>query len=389
MAKRKLNVVIGKYDPRGSKLGEHFMSEMQSYPYLIEYANNEANGLDVQLRGNYINIYYKGGNLIDLSGKQVCGFDENYFYLPEKNGLRMTDIERLCHPDFKTKKGDSKALKEVDGDKLLALREEAIAIKNYIAGQRDELVDLLKSCNSVESVGVIVEKMKTTMDNWKDRLTKNGIRKSVVGERTVQHYISLQNKKFDEKTDFLVLDLEYAISTNAVYAMETAENDRENQPRIDILAIEKGTGQVYVMELKYGMKSVEGDASAEIHYNDFLASVGDDSKCNSVFEKYQVISSDYERKYAEKSKWEVFLEDVKILLKSKQDNGIIDKDIKIVNSKPKFAFIYKKEEVSDDKSFEKYLEKLPHHIPTLYLPCEKEPENPSVLGYKLSKEYIK
>ena len=56
MAKRKLNVVIGKYDPRGSKVSK--MTGLKSYLYIMQYAKDEANGLDVQLRGRYINIYY-------------------------------------------------------------------------------------------------------------------------------------------------------------------------------------------------------------------------------------------------------------------------------------------------------------------------------------------
>lgn len=64
MAKRKLNVVIGKYDPRGSKVSE--MTGLKSYQFIMQYAAIESNGLDVQLRGSYINIYYKGGNLLNL-----------------------------------------------------------------------------------------------------------------------------------------------------------------------------------------------------------------------------------------------------------------------------------------------------------------------------------
>ena len=116
MAKRKLNVVIGKYDPRGSKVSK--MTGLKSYLYIMQYAKDEANGLDVQLRGRYINIYYKGGNLLKLSGKQTCEFDKNYFYLPEKGGLRMTDVERLCHSDYITKAEESKLLSNKSKDEL-------------------------------------------------------------------------------------------------------------------------------------------------------------------------------------------------------------------------------------------------------------------------------
>ena len=363
MAKRKLNVEIGNYDPRGSKLSNNFMKKMKSYPFLIEYANNEANGLDVQLRGDSINIYYQGGSLIRLSGTQSCKFDENYFYLPKKGDLRMTDIKRLCHPNFRIKKEESKALKNLEDKVLMVIRQQANKIQNDIIRKRDALVHRLKECDSLESVGVVVEEMKKTMDDWKTRLVHNGIRKEVVGERTVQHYISLHNKKFGEKTDFVVLDIEYAISTNASYAKEF---EREKQPRIDILAIEKDTGQIYTMELKYGMKSVGGEASAKKHYDDYLMTVGKDSK------------------------WRSFLNDVNILLKAKQDYGIISKDLTIKDSKPVFAFVMKKEIESDEESFRNHLKETElSHIPTLYLPVEKDYETPSIDGHKLSKDFIK
>ena len=255
---------------------------------LMQYAKDEANGLDVQLRGRYINIYYKGGNLLKLSGKQTCVIDKNYFYLPEKGGLRMTDVERLCHSDYITKAGESKFLSNKSKEELSSLRKVALDIKKNLTDKNNDIVNRLKSGDSFESTAKVIEEMKKTMDDWKKRLADNDIRESEVGERTVQHYISLQNKKFDDKTDFLVLDLEYAISTNAPYAKE---KEREKQPRIDILAIEKATGQVYVMELKYGMKSVDGEASAKKHYDDYLATVGDDSKWKSFIEDVKILEA--------------------------------------------------------------------------------------------------
>ena len=109
MAKRKLNVVIGEYDPRGSKVSK--MTGLKSYPFIMQYAKEESNGLDIQLRGRYINIYYKGGNLLKLSGMDTCEFDKNYFYQPDKGSLRMTDIERLCHSNYVNKAKKSKYLK--------------------------------------------------------------------------------------------------------------------------------------------------------------------------------------------------------------------------------------------------------------------------------------
>jgi hypothetical protein len=361
MAKRKLNVVIGKYDPRGSKVSK--MTGLKSYPFIMQYAKEESNGLDIQLRGRYINIYYKGGNLLKLSGMETCEFDKNYFYQPDKGSLRMTDIERLCHSNYVNKAKKSKYLKSKTHEELKSLRKEASDIMQELTSNNKQIINQLKASDTFESTAEVLEEMKKTMDDWKKRLADNDIRDSEVGERTVQHYISLQNKQFNDKTDFLVLDLEYAISTNASYAKEI---EREKQPRIDILAIEKATGQVYVMELKYGMKSVDGEASAKKHYDDYLATVGNDSK------------------------WKSFIEDVKILLQAKKNLLIVDKEVNIADKKPIFAFIMKKEQEADEMDFAEHLvNNHLSHIKTIYLPVEKNYDNPSSDGHKLTKSYMK
>ena len=275
----------------------------------------------------------------------------------------MTDIERLCHPNYINKAKKSKYLKSKTHEELKSLRKEASDIMKELTSNNEHIINQLKASDTFESTAEVLEKMKGTMDKWKKCLAANEIRESEIGERTVQHYISLQNKQFDDKTDFLVLDLEYAISTNASYAKEI---EREKQPRIDILAIEKATGQVYVMELKYGMKSVYGEASAKKHYDDYLATVGDDSK------------------------WKSFIEDVKILLQAKKDLLIVDKDVNIAEKKPVFAFIMKKEQETDEVDFAEHLENNDlSHIKTIYLPVEKDYENPSTDGHKLTKSYMK
>lgn len=362
MSKRKLNVKIGDYIPRGKEISSDFMKDMESYHLLMEYAKDESNGLDVQLRGKYMNIYYLGGSLVRLTGRSICDIDKNYFYVTGKDNLCMSDIERLCHQDYVEKSKLSKALKG-RGSQLPELRKEAISIMSNISQTQNTTISDLKKCKTKDEICAVVEDIKKAMRDWKDGLRNSGRRKTVVGERTVQHYMSLFNKHFDNTTDFIVLDIEYAISTNAIYAKE---EKREKQPRIDIVAIEKGTGQIYVMELKYGMKSVQGDASIKKHYSDYCATVGDENK------------------------WQSFVNDIEILLDAKKRTEIIDKDVTIKRSRPKFAFISKQENESDKEEFEKALEKDNlSDIPTLYLPIESDWDNPKAESNKLAKMFMR
>jgi hypothetical protein len=114
------------------------------------------------------------------------------------------------------------------------------------------------------------------------------------------------------------------------------------------------------------MKSVDGEASAKKHYDDYLATVGNDSK------------------------WKSFIEDVKILLQAKKNLLIVDKEVNIADKKPIFAFIMKKEQEADEMDFAEHLvNNHLSHIKTIYLPVEKNYDNPSSDGHKLTKSYMK
>lgn len=371
----------GIYTRRGDGLEISQTSNSNIYQYIIRYARNPQNGLDIQFRGGYINIYYRGGNLLKLyfNGKELLqpdSFDKWYFYQPTKESvLTKTDIKRLCEAESKSW---YKETSEKPGNKynhyrhiysnFERYRREAIEIEGILQDKWNDLLSRLQKSTEYNEIASIMEELKKTMDNWKKSLKETGRRDTVSGERVVQHYISLFNKEYDENTDFLVLDLEYAISSHALYRDDRTPN---NQPRIDIVAIEKGTGQLYVMELKYGMKAVDGDASVDIHYNDYLNTVGDDEK------------------------WQYFWDDINNLLSAKKElNFFLDKNKVILKKeKPQFAFITKLQNDSDKKEFTNAIKSsvsIPDNVPILFLPKENDETffNPTSDGLKLSKRYL-
>lgn len=340
------------YTPRGM-YSESFMSKLPVFNSILEYSADPANELDVQFRGDYLNIYYIGGRLLKLSGTCSCTFDENYFYRPKENELRMTDIERLYSENYRIKKNESAALRLLSDSELECEREKAKAIIKEIRKKRDDLVNKLRNSPNSE-VGNVIEEMKCVMREWKDNLYRIGIRKGTVSERVVQQYISLYNKESEANSDFFVLDIEYALSEHSDYCILKTEKNKveDKQPRIDIVAIEKNTGQLYVMELKYGMKSVLGKASAKAHLNDFNLSVGAEQK------------------------WEYFWEDIQVLLEEKRKRGLV-KSTELKHAKPVFAFVFKSEINGDIETFKKYLrENGLSTVPCVVLQKEPDYKNP-------------
>ena len=348
---------IPKYKPRGFR-GQSYMTDLPNYNAIIEYAKDPNNELDIQYRGNYINIYYWGGSLLKLRGKGSIEFDAHYYYPPSKE-FPISYIEALAHNDFRSKISKIKKLSQLSEEDLMKKRQEAITIIERIVSERDNVVNRLRSAKA-ESVSQILSEMKGVMKNWKECKSRNAI-----DERTVQHYISLFNKENAADSDFIVIDLEYALSENAGYCIPTHQkNPNEKQPRIDIIAIEKKTGQLYVLELKYGERSLENEAGLWEHYVDYTKSVGADDK------------------------WKSFLIDIYFLVNAQKKDGTLSDKVTLIETKPKFGFIFKPEKSNDEyNAFRNVLGKHPDlsAIMTIFLPLEENYDYPNATTHLLKK----
>lgn len=156
------------YIPRG-QFNSDFMKELPNYLDIIAYAKDPNHELDIQYRGNSVNIYYLGGSLLKLTDKGSVEFDENYFYRPSKSSLRMTDIERLIKLEDGVISQKSKFFMGKSSEFIKPYKAKAYAIKADLTEQRDTMIERLKNAKG-ESVGQVLEEMKKTMYDWKKAL---------------------------------------------------------------------------------------------------------------------------------------------------------------------------------------------------------------------------
>lgn len=215
---------------------------------LITYASDINNGLDVQFRGNYINIYYKGASILKVDSISLI-FNNKYFHSlveKEKDSSRISNIKKAV------KWGGYKSISQ----------EKALQILDELKKKETELLELVNDPEKYFS------KAKKVIDTWFLVMEEQRINKHK--ENNTQHKISLCNRSFDN-SDLIVLDLEYVINKNCSFFSNTGN------PRPDIIALDK-KGCIHVMELKYGLEATEGSAGVKKHILDFEETIKKDEK---------------------------------------------------------------------------------------------------------------
>lgn len=250
-----------------------------AYQEIINYASKRENDLDVQIRDNYLNIYYQGGNLLRIHPRTLF-FDEFYFHRGAKD-LRKTHLIERAN----------------DGDKTCIARWETYK------KQRDNMLETLKN----DGMGTYSAEMKKIMNEWESDLNTIGISHD---EKNEQQQISMNNRG---TTPYTVIDLEYAVSTTSAFSYNGKLEKKV--PRFDIIAVDK-TGQLYVIELKTGLGAIDNDSGIGPHMDCFKHTIGRDEN-------------------------NIFVSEMAGLLKQKKELSLIDKSIKIdEKKKPLFIFAF-------------------------------------------------
>ena len=231
-----------------------------------------------------MNIYYQGGNLLRVHPRSLY-FDEFYFHRGAKD-MRKTHLIDKC------KKGD----------------KACIARWEDYKNRRKEMLDILKE--KERGMATYCKEMKRIMKEWDADLHTIGISHD---EKNAQQQISMNNRG---ATDYTVVDLEYAVSTTSNFKYNG--DSTKKVPRFDIIAVDK-SGQLYVIELKTGLKAIDGNSGIRAHIDCFDHTIRRDSNND-------------------------FINEMDELLKQKQELNLIDKNVFIDKTrKPQFIFSFSDE----------------------------------------------
>lgn len=254
--------------------------------------------LDIQVRANYLNIYYRGGNILRITSRSLW-FDKFYFYLPsEERGKNFpkTYVEHIyAHKEDKI---------PAKTEYPIPTFEEAKQIINDITKELAKIKGHLP-----DSPEIFFKEAKDIMNKWFKKWKKE--------ERDDQHNISLANRTFSEGCDLVVVDLEFAVSTLKEYNYAISPRTGNKKVcRFDIVAVDKN-GQIYVVELKQNKQadSDQNSANIHVHRKDFDDTIGEDSQ-------------------------NLFAREIFGLVETKKELGLLGQDVMVKISKPIFAISY-------------------------------------------------
>lgn len=252
--------------PRRGRVSSIFKKTLANqWKPLIELVAKDKD-LDLQVRDNYFNIYYDGGNVLRVTPTvEGLYFDPWYFYDGTHNGREIpkTYIEEQA----KGKPRDKQP-------KNYPTAEEADIIYKEIKNKADKLLKYLND-NDFDSY---FNKAKEVVGKWVEYYNHN--------ERKDQHYIACSNREFTDKNNLVVIDIEFAVSTLKPYNKVTKKDGKSKVPKMDVIAVDR-KGQIYSIELKENDKADDKNSPHNVkqHLEDFKHSIGYNSPQNDFAEE--------------------------------------------------------------------------------------------------------
>jgi hypothetical protein len=200
-------------------LDDHFVQDLLSgsLSNLLEYVIEDPS-LDLQIRDNYINIYFRGGNILKVNKKDVSYeffFDKNYF----------------------------------KGNKL---------------NSKDALFELLNKSLWND----YFPEAKQVMNRFFGATGNE--------EREFQQLVVRDNNRSSlaNGTDFFIIDVEYDYPKIGIFDMVAVEWLSEGPKR---KCPEKYKPKLYIIEMKYGDKALKGKSGLRDHQNQFHHLIGNEA----------------------------------------------------------------------------------------------------------------
>lgn len=227
---------MSKFFKRGIH-SKKFLYEIEngSLKPLVELVNSNED-LVLQIRDDYFNVYYQGGNVAKVTSSKSVDFDENYF---------RTHIEKS----------------KENWEEIKKKRQTTMAL--FKKGLFSDYIDTVKSA------------MKYYWDNV---LEGKG-----VAEKMAQHQICILNTN---QTEYTVIDLEYQVSTESIFKYRGKRKTKSGglpSPRFDIVAIRNSDHRLCVIELKKGTKALKDPSGVQEHAESFVHTIGFDKKTKNAF----------------------------------------------------------------------------------------------------------
>ena len=201
------------------------------------------NDLVMQIREDYFNIYYKGGNLLKVSSENSFQFDSNYY---------------KCKSEY--------------------------AADDERKGKRKQVLESLKQTREYKA---FIADMKKLMDGYWVWLETEKHRS--LHEKNAQHALCISNT---ESSDYTIIDLEFQVSTICSYCYDKPPrpsgryvDEEKSSPRFDIIAVRNSDHRLCVIELKNGVNALQGKSGIGDHADSFEGSIGRNAQTSEAFLK--------------------------------------------------------------------------------------------------------
>jgi hypothetical protein len=212
------------------------------HPILVELKDDSHRWYELEIRRHYVNIYYRGGNLMEIRqpdpcyGRLTARFDKRY--IAKYAGEGKWERKSPPTPDELAVHGRLEA-DDVLGSRVLTSRE---IVEKHAASFADR---------------------RAAMDANKKRWPK--------GERETQQAVALANNAAD--SEYLVCDVEYSFAHKHPHAK--SDDEKNKTSFLDIVAAYRPEGasgdtpaRLTLIELKYGASAIDGAAGLREHVED-------------------------------------------------------------------------------------------------------------------------